>query len=130
MFLLKETLTYAEWMVMSVLWGNDPMPLSGVIKKMGEKMNWSYRTYATYLNKLCEKGVVGFEALGRDKFYYAIVPKDQCIKAESKSIINKVGKKGAKQLLVCLVKESGLSKEDYEELNDLLNKLSQGEAND
>ena len=124
---MKDTLTYAEWMVMSVLWGSESMPLSGVIKKMGDKMDWSYRTYATYLNKLCKKGFVDFEALGRDKFYYAVVPKENCIKAESKSILDKVGKSGAKQLLVCLAEESGLSKEDNSELHKLLEKLSQGE---
>lgn len=127
---MKDTLTYAEWTVMSVLWGSEPMPLSGVIKAMGDKMDWSYRTYATYLNKLCEKGFVGFKALGRDKFYYAIIQKDQCIKAESKNIIEKVGRNGAKQLLVCLAEESGLSKKDHEELQDLLKKLSEGEESD
>ena len=61
---MKESLTYPEWMVMSALWDKPSQALSGVIESMGEKMDWSYRTYASYLRKLCEKGLVGFEAKG------------------------------------------------------------------
>ena len=121
---MKDTLTYAEWMVMSVLWDHDPMPLSGVIRAMGDTMDWSYRTYASYLNKLCEKGLAGFKALGRDKFYYPLVDREQCIRAESKSLIKKVSEKSAKKLLVCLIEESGLSPQDHEELQALLQDLA------
>ena len=54
-----ESLTYPEWAVMTALWGKEPQTLSEVIRTMGDKMGWSYRTYASYLNKLCEKGACG-----------------------------------------------------------------------
>lgn len=123
---MKDTLTYSEWMVMSALWGNPPQTLSGVIETMGDTMEWSYRTYASYLNKLCSKGLVGYEAKGRDKFYYPIVEKAQCIRAESRSVIKKVSEKSAKELLVCMIEESGLSQEDHEDLKNLLDELSKG----
>jgi BlaI family penicillinase repressor len=122
---MKETLTYAEWMVMSALWDDDPMPLSRVIEKMGDTMDWSYRTYATYLNKLYTKGFVGYNLLGRDKFYFAKVKRSDCIKAESKSILDKVSNKGRKELLVYLIESSGLSKKDHEELAELLKNISE-----
>ena len=54
----------------------DPQPLSGVIEAMGGTVAWSYCTYASYLKKLCDKGFVGFEAKGRDKFYYPLVRRE------------------------------------------------------
>ncbi|MFZ5975503.1 MAG: BlaI/MecI/CopY family transcriptional regulator [Bacillota bacterium] len=123
---MKDTLTYPEWMVMSALWGREPQTLSEVIETMGKTMSWSYRTYASYLRKLCEKGLVGFEAKGRDKFYYPLVGKDQCIRAESRSLIRKVSEKSAKDLLVCMIQESGLSQKDHAELQKLLEELSKG----
>ena len=127
---MKETLTYAEWMVMSALWDEEPMPLAQVIEKMGGKMNWSYRTYATYLNKLYEKGFVGYNLLGRDKFYYAKTQRSDCIRAESKSLLDKVSEKGTKELLVCLIESSGLTKEDHEDLAELLKHLAEENKND
>ena len=123
---MKETLTYPEWAVMQALWENPPKTLSEVIKSMGDAMDWSYRTYASYLNKLSDKGLVGFEVRGRDKFYYPLAKKEQCIRAESRSLIKKVSEKSAKELLVCMIEESGLSKEDHEDLKNLLDKLSKG----
>lgn len=121
-----ESLTYPEWTVMSALWGKEPQTLSEVIRTMGDKMGWSYRTYASYLNKLCEKGLAGFEARGRDKFYFAVVGRDECMRAESRSLLRKVSEKGAKDLLVCMIEESGLTPEDHEELKQLLVGLSEG----
>jgi len=124
---MKSNLTFPEWMVMSVLWGREPQTLSEVIEAMGEKMKWSYKTYSTYLRKLCEKGVAGFESRGRDKYYYAKAGREQCIRAESRDIVKKVTAKGIKEMVVSLVEESGLSHEDYSELLEMLVKLEKGE---
>jgi BlaI family penicillinase repressor len=123
---MKETLTYPEWMVMSALWDRPPQTLSEVIAVMGDKMGWSYRTYASYLRKLCEKGLAGFEANGRDKFYYAIVGRQACIRAESRGLLQKVSEKSAKELLVCMIEESGLDAKENAELQALLSRLSKG----
>jgi BlaI family transcriptional regulator, penicillinase repressor len=123
---VMESLTYAEWMVMSALWGRGSQTLSEVIKTMGDKMDWSYRTYASYLNKLCEKGLAGFEARGRDRFYYADADREECIRAESRSLLRKVSERSAKELLVCMIEESGLKPADHGELKALLDELSKG----
>ena len=123
---MKETLTYPEWMVMSALWGKDPQTLSEVIEAMGDTMDWSYRTYASYLRKLSEKGFVGVEARGPDNFYYPLVGKDECIRAESRGLLRKVSEGSAKQLLVCMIEESGLTTKDHDELMKLLDELTQG----
>ncbi len=120
---MDMTLTYSEWMVMNALWGKDPQPLSGVIATMGETMDWSYRTYASYLKKLCDKGFAGFEAKGRDKFYYPLVRREDCIRAESRSLLNKV--KSKKALLLCMIEESGLSGADEDELRALIEQLGE-----
>ena len=123
---MKETLTYPEWTVMQALWERPPQTLSGVIASMGGAMDWSYRTYASYLNKLCEKGLAGFEIRGRDKFYYPLVKKAECIRAESRSLLKKVSEKSAKELLVCMIEESGLTPKDHEDLKKLLDELAEG----
>jgi BlaI family transcriptional regulator, penicillinase repressor len=121
-----ESLTYPEWKVMTALWEKEPQTLSEVIKTMGDKMGWSYRTYASYLNKLCEKELADFEARGRDKLYFAAVGREECIRAESRSLIKKVSEKSTKELLICMIEESGLSPQDHQELIDLLDELSKG----
>ena len=123
---MKMTLTGPEWSVMSALWGHEPQTLSEVIRTMGDSVDWSYTTYATYLSKLSKKGFVGFDLKGRDKFYYPLVEMDEGIQAESKSLMEKLSGAGAKQLLVCMIREGNLSKEDQKELRALIDELSEG----
>ena len=60
----KETLTPAEWTVMSALWGTEPQSLSEVIASMGDSVDWSYTTYSTYLSKLVKKRICWFSGAG------------------------------------------------------------------
>lgn len=121
----KKTLTTAEWAVMSALWGRKPQALSEVIGSMGDKMDWSYTTYSAYLRRLCDKGFVGYESRGRDKFYYSLVDMDECIEAESDHLLDKLQNDGAKRLLVCMIRDSNLTEDDQEELRQLIDELSE-----
>jgi BlaI family penicillinase repressor len=91
---------------------------------MQGKQNWSYRTYASYLRKLCEKGFAGYEMRGRDNYYFPLVEKEQCILRESRELLQKVTEKSTKELLVCLIRESGLSSRDQADLAKLLEELA------
>jgi BlaI family penicillinase repressor len=124
--LSENNLSPCEWAVMSALWEKSPQPLGGVIETVGGAVDWNYRTYATYLRRLCGKGLAGFEMRGRDKLYYPLVEKDACIRAEGRSLMRKLEGRAAKELLVYMIRESGLSPEDHEELQRLLERLSKG----
>ncbi len=123
---MKTTLTTPEWAVMSALWGKQPQTLSEVIRSMGDSVAWSYTTYATYLSKLCKKGFVGFDLKGRDKFYYPLRAQEECIREESRSLLEKMDDAAAKQLLVCMIQQSKLTKQDQKELKALIDELSEG----
>lgn len=128
MSLKKKTLTTAEWAVMSALWGKEPQVLSEIIESMGDRMDWSYTTYSSYVRKLCDKGFVGYEGRGRDNFYYPLIDMDECIEAESEHLFDKLKGQGAKKLLVCMIKDSNLTREDQEELKQLIGELSKEDA--
>lgn len=118
-----KSLTKPEWVVMAALWEKSPLTMSGIIKAMGDRMDWKYNTYATYVKRLCDKGFIGYDVLGRDNFYYPSVPEEQCIMAESKNILDKLSDASAKALLVCMIKDSKLSQKDCDELSALLEEL-------
>ena len=69
----RNTLTTPEWIVMSALWGREPQVLGEIIETIGDRVDWSYTTYASYMKILSDKGYVGFTTRGRMKFYYAAV---------------------------------------------------------
>ena len=122
-----KTLTALEWIVMDTLWGKEPQVLSEIIEAIGDKVNWNYQTYASYLNVLCEKGFAGFKKRGRNKFYFPLVEKDTCIEAESKSILKKFSQESTEKLLLCMVRDTQLSEDGQEKLKALIDELNGSE---
>ena len=121
---MKNTLTKPEWAVMSALWAHPDQTISGIIAAMGDKMDWKYNTYVTYVKRLCAKGFIGYNIYGRDNFYYPLIDKEQCIMAESESIIDKISDMSIKALLVQMIKGSDLSPKDLNELKQLIDDLN------
>lgn len=73
---------------------------------------------------LSDKGFVGFTTRGRMKFYYAAVDKETCIASEGESILEKLGGSDAEELMLCMIKKTGLSKEGQERMKALIDSLS------
>ena len=120
----KNTLTTPEWIVMSALWGREPLVLGEIIETIGDRVDWSYTTYVSYMKILSDKGFVGFTTRGRMKFYYAAVDKETCIASEGESILEKLGGSDAEELMLCMIKKTGLSKEGQERMKALIDSLS------
>lgn len=124
----KKLLTNTEWVVMEALWGREPQVLSEIIESIGKKVDWNYQTYASYLKVLHKKGFIGFNTRGRNKFYYAAVPAAECIAAETESIFQKMGSENARQLLLCMARETGISGDGQRRLESLIEELDAKES--
>ncbi len=120
----KNVLTSPEWDIMETLWDSEPKLLSEVIADLKDKFHWSYTTYSTYMSLLVKKGALQFRTRGHNKFYYPAISREECIRGESASIIEKLGKKNAQRLLVCMIQDVGLSSENEAYLENLVESLS------
>ena len=110
----------AELEVMEVLGGAGvPLPISAVRSELEEQRGWDGSTVKTLLRRLCEKGAV--EAEKREVFYYRPVLTRQEYQAWStSSLIDKVYRGSAKDLVAALVERSQLSTQDLEDLRSIL----------
>ena len=120
----KNSLTTPEWIVMSALWGREPQVLGEIIETIGDRVDRSYTTNASYMKILTDKGFVDFTTRGRMKFYRAAVDKEACIASEGDSILEKLGGSDAEELMLCMLKKTGLSKEGQERIRELIDRLS------
>lgn len=111
----EEKVTDAELAVMQVLWeAEEPVTLAQVKAALAGRNG---DTTKTLLRRLCEKGAVGQEK--REVYYYApFVERNDYVKEETKSFLNKFFKGDAKNLAAALIADEDLSREDIEELRD------------
>jgi len=120
---MKDTLTPNEWIVMNALWEQSPLTLSEVIRRIGARADWNYKTYQSYILILEKKGFVSAEKRGRDKFYSAGVTRAECVESEKRSILGKMGREAVGMLVAGMVQDGDLSAEAYRELQCLLDEL-------
>jgi len=110
----------AELEVMQALWACEPPVSRADLEPILEQSHpMATTTLLTLLTRLEEKGFVKAEKVGRGKRYLPLVSQKEYLAAQSRRFVEKLcgGSMSAFATALC---DSGLSKEELEELRDLL----------
>lgn len=110
----------AEWQVANVIWDNNRIKAHEVIEILASKTEWKPKTIKAFINKLLVKGVIGFEKIGKEYIYYPIIAREECLKVENKSFLEKIHQGALKKMLVSFIDEYKLNNDDIEELQKML----------
>lgn len=113
--------------MIDALWDHEPQVLGEIIETIGDRVDWSYTAYASYMKILTDKGFATFTTRGRMKFYSPAVTREECIESKRKSLLNKLGWKSTEKLLLCMMKKTTLSKEAQARMRTLIDELSEKE---
>lgn len=112
----------SEWKIMSILWADSPLSANEVMKKVA--MDWKPTTVKTLLSRLVKKEAVGFKESNRTYLYYPLVNEETCIKAESKTFLERVYGGGLKAMFANFLEMERLTEEEIDELKKMLDKKS------
>ncbi len=110
----------AEWVVMEVVWKQNPITALEVVHHLADRKEWQDQTIRTMLRRLIRKKALTYRAEGKVFFYAPAVSREQCVREESQSFLERVFGGAAQPLLVQLVQESRLSADDIAELKRIL----------
>lgn len=113
-------ITNAEWEVLTVVWEKAPVAASRVADALESKRRWSLGTVRTLLSRLVKKGALEQQQEGKRYLYSPRVSMAECVRLESESFLDRVLGRTPSATVVQLVKKADLSKEDIEELRDIL----------
>ncbi|MCI8284443.1 MAG: BlaI/MecI/CopY family transcriptional regulator [Firmicutes bacterium] len=118
---MKKTkeISGAELEVMQILWKNNrPMKVQDVCDEL-ENNKWEYRTVATLLIRMREKGAVECVKKQKVNYYTPVLDKESYTKSQTKTFIQKLYNGSVKDLAVSLFKSEEMSKEDIEEIRKM-----------
>ena len=110
----------AEWAVMNIVWEDQPVTASEIIKRLSDKNEWSAATIRTFLHRLVKKGALEYETQGNRYVYRAAVRKSSSIKTAARAFLDSVFDGQSGPLLAHFVKSQRLSKEELQQLRELL----------
>ena len=109
----------AEWVVMEVVWKRHPITALEVVQQLTSHKQWQDQTIRTMLRRLIRKKALTYKAEGKIYYYEPAVSREQCVKVESRSFLERVFGGGAQPLLVQLVQEAKLSSAEIAELKKI-----------
>lgn len=120
---MKDTLTPNEWIMMEALWAESPATLGEAIERIGNRVNWGYKTFQSYMNILEKKGYVSAIKRGRDKFYSPVMSREECTERESRALLGRMESRSIGLMVTSMVREGELSKGDRLELLEVLERM-------
>jgi len=108
---------------MDIVWKHPNSTVNEIYKNLAHT-GWSYSTVKTMLNRLVDKGFVEVDKTITNSFKYRAIVKEQDYKAkEAKKFLQKVFDGSVRMFVSALVKDTGLTQEEQEELIRLIDKM-------
>ena len=113
----SRTLTEQELEIMKVVWELRTATVRDVYETLLRRRKIAYTTVMTMMNVLEWKKYLKKRAEGRAYVYQATRPRSEVIKAMVREFVDRVFNGSAEPLLVHLVKDRRLSKEELEKIS-------------
>lgn len=114
-----KPLTKAEEDIMQVLWRLKKGFVKEIVDEMPEPKP-HYNTVSTIIKILADKGIVGFESLGKANRYFPLVDKEEYSKKTMKQFVKKYFEGSYSSMFSFFAKEKDIT---IEELEDILQDL-------
>ena len=116
-------ISQSEWIVLNVVWEHQPAAAKTIIEELSKSQEWSPATIRTFLHRLLKKGALQKEQTGNRYLYSSAIPQSRLVKEASRGFLSSVFGGKAAPLLCHFVKNSKLTPEEIDELQELLNKM-------
>ncbi len=119
MSVIKQTITDAEYEIMSVLWSSDELlTVADIIKRL-DNNDWSASTVATFMARLLKKEVISCERRGKVNYYYPVLKQSEYAIDETENLLAKMFKGSIKNLVATLYENKKLSNEEVADLKKM-----------
>ncbi|MCC7409115.1 MAG: BlaI/MecI/CopY family transcriptional regulator, partial [Phycisphaeraceae bacterium] len=86
---------------------------------------WSPKTVMTLIHRLVKKGAVAYDKQGRAHLYRPKLRQSQCVRAQSRSFLDKVFRGATMPMLAQFLEDARLTPDQIHELKQILDKKSQ-----
>ncbi|MFC1841106.1 BlaI/MecI/CopY family transcriptional regulator [Thermodesulfobacteriota bacterium] len=117
----------AEHQVIKVIWKYNPITGTEIINKLMKNSNWKSNTIKTFINRLLNKGAIGYEKSGRGYSYYPLIKETDFVKMESRLFLKRIFGGSLRPMLSTMVENEDLTLGDIEYLKRRIMEKKQGE---
>lgn len=117
----------SELEIMKVLWKTEhPMTSAEISDQLQNGKGWKITSVLTFLSRLADKGVVSVEKSGRINLYSALIPEQDYLQQESKTILEKLYGNSLTAFVSSLFDSRVVGEKDLDELRRYLDEKTGG----
>ena len=117
-----KKLGFVESKFADIIWQHEPISSGELVKRCEAELHWKKPTTYTILRKMCEKGF----AANNDTIVTSLVPKEDVQSFASEHFVDHTFHGSLPKFLVSFFGEKKLSKEEAEELKNLIDQHKEG----
>ena len=123
-------LTDMEWNVMEMLWEKGAVTGREATEWLEAQLGWSRSTTLTHLRRMEAKGAVGSSMESGLKTFRPLISRENAAIAETEDFLSRVYKGSLSMMVSSFTRKQTLSKEEIDQLYDILEKMEGGREND
>lgn len=123
-------LSESEWKILSALWEKEPQTIMQLTDTLKESTGWSKNTVITLLKRMEDKQAVEYVQSGNAKNYYSVVKREDVALKETQGFLKRIYSGSIGMMVNSLIKEKALTKEEINELYDILKSAEGNGSND
>ena len=112
----KYKLFDAEYKFVSIIWDNEPINSTELVKLCADKLGWKKSTTYTLLKKLCERGILQ----NKDATVTSLVKREDVQRYESRAVLEKTFDGSLPKFLTAFLSGRKLSEQEAEELKRII----------
>jgi len=112
----KYKLFDAEYKFVNIIWDNEPINSTKLVKLCADKLGWKKSTTYTVLKKLCDRGILQ----NKDATVTALVKREDVQKYESRAVLERTFDGSLPKFLTAFLSGRKLSQQEAEELKRII----------
>src|SRR4051812_40463984 len=106
----------AEWEVLNVVWERAPVSAPEVAAALAQHQEWHPKTVLTFLTRLVDKEILEVRRDGKLNLYTPLLSRQQCIRDESETFLQRVFRGATAPLLAHFVEHAELTEAEIADL--------------
>ena len=115
-------LTEAEWIIIKVVWENEPCAAGTVQEILQESKNWAYSTVKGAMNRMVEKGFLEINKIRNLQLFKSKISQAEAKKSEFRKMLKRAFDDALTPMMQFLIENEDFSKKDLRQMRELIEK--------
>ena len=114
-------LTEAEWIIMRVVWENEPCAAGTVQEALINSKDWAYSTVKTTMDRMARKGLLNIRKIRNLQLFSSAISEVDAKRGEFRKMLKRAFDGALTPMMQFLIEQEGLTKSELTDLRKLVN---------